>query len=126
MGQRHITVVVSDNEENDSTSDSGKKELRNVEVVCSELGLRWLLRKVNEAVNPPIDSVGVPEPEYNVYGQMQCHACGCYSDIICPVHLHNENGRWISLLCTLCEEAKPRRCVDRIGEPLKAKPPPYP
>lgn len=61
----------------------------------------------------------VPEPEYNCYGQMQCHRCGCYSDIIYPVHCRNENGRWISLLCTECVDAWPSRNIDRVGEPLR-------
>ncbi len=65
----------------------------------------------------------IPKPEYNVYGQMWCHRCDCYSDIIYPVYLRNENGCWVSLLCQRCTEAWPRRNVDRIGEPLKADPP---
>lgn len=76
----------------------------------------------------PIDSDKVPEPDYNQYGQIQCHRCGCYSDIIYPAHLRNENGFWVSLLCMECVNAMPRgrMRIDHIGDNLKAKGPPYP
>lgn len=64
----------------------------------------------------------VPEPEYNIYGQIQCHRCGCYGDLIYPVHQHNQNGRWCSLCCTGCVEVTKvtlGRYIDRIGESLR-------
>lgn len=75
-------------------------------------------------MTPRLDEI--PEPKYNRYGQMWCHCCGCYSDIIYPVHLRNQNGRWISLLCDECveaaPEATPKRYIDQIGEQMRPDP----
>lgn len=52
-GLRHITLVISDDDQDEATSDSGKTELRNVTIACGAPGLRRLLRKVDEATRPP-------------------------------------------------------------------------
>ncbi len=59
----------------------------------------------------------------NQYGQIECHGCGSYSDIIYPVHQHNCNGAWVSMLCGHCRN-KPRRpgCyIDQIDDPVDKK-----
>lgn len=66
------------------------------------------------------EQVKVPEPHYNQYGQMECHRCGCYSDIIYPVHLRNENGSWVSLFCDRCVRPIGSDCyVMNVGRPVK-------
>lgn len=54
----------------------------------------------------------------NQYGQIQCHKCGFYSDIIYPVHLQNVNGLWVSMLCGLCQNGPPGSRVVQIDDPI--------
>lgn len=54
----------------------------------------------------------------NEYGQVQCHGCGIYSDLIYPVHLRNQHGSWVSLLCRRCQGGPPGSQVIRIGDPV--------
>lgn len=54
----------------------------------------------------------------NDHGQIQCHRCGIYSDLIFPVHLRNQHGSWVSLLCHRCQDGPPGSQVVRIGDPV--------
>ena len=53
----------------------------------------------------------------NKYGQIKCDACGIYGDIVCPVHLRNNNGSWISWLCRRCN-GPPGCHIDKVGDPI--------
>jgi len=57
----------------------------------------------------------------NAYGQVQCDRCGCYSDLIYPVHLRNQNGSWVSMLCHRCQGGPPGSRVERIDDPIDLK-----
>lgn len=57
----------------------------------------------------------------NIYGQIQCHKCGCYSDLIYPVHLRNANGSWISMLCHRCQSGPPGSRIEKIDDPVNPK-----
>lgn len=57
----------------------------------------------------------------NIYGQIRCDGCGCYSDLIYPVHVHNRNGAWISMVCDHCKTWPPGCYVDQIDDPIDQK-----
>lgn len=57
----------------------------------------------------------------NQYGQIQCHKCGYYSDIIYPVHLRNVNESWVSMLCDRCRCGPPGSRVVQIDDPIDTK-----
>ena len=57
----------------------------------------------------------------NKYGQIECHKCGYYSDIIYPVHLQNSNGSWVSMLCGRCQGGPPGSRVVQVDDPIDTK-----
>lgn len=60
----------------------------------------------------------------NQYGQVQCHKCGCYSDLIYPVHLRSQNGSWVSMFCHHCytnTSPSPENEVIQVDDPIDLK-----
>ncbi len=58
---------------------------------------------------------------HNEFGQIKCHKCGYYSDIVYPVQLRNQNGSWTSHLCGRCTDGPPGSHVVSIGKQIDRK-----
>jgi hypothetical protein len=57
----------------------------------------------------------------NKYGQIQCHGCGCYSDLIYPVHVCGNTSSWVSMVCQECNNWPPGCRVVRVDDPIDLK-----
>ncbi len=59
----------------------------------------------------------------NRCGQIECHGCGYYSDIIYPVHYSNGNGSWVSMVCCYCQRkgGPPGSRVVKTDDPIDKK-----
>ncbi len=67
------------------------------------------------------ETIETPVVFCNQYGQVECHGCGAYSDIIYPVHLRNANGSWVSMCCRRCSGERPGMSIVKIDPPINTK-----
>lgn len=57
----------------------------------------------------------------NKDGQIRCHRCLGHSHVIYPVHLRNQNGSWVSMLCYGCRNGPPGSRVIQVDDPIDTK-----